>query len=30
LYLDSEQFVDVLYHELIHIRRLDFLWNTGG
>ena len=30
LYLDSEQFVDVLYHELIHIRRLDFLWNTVG
>jgi beta-lactamase regulating signal transducer with metallopeptidase domain len=27
-YLDSEQFVDVLYHELIHIRRLDFFWNT--
>ena len=30
LYLDSEQFVDVLYHELIHIRRLDFFWNTLG
>ena len=30
LYLDSEQFVDVLYHELIHVRRLDFLWNTVG
>ena len=30
LYLDSEQFVDVLYHELIHIRRLDFFWNTVG
>jgi beta-lactamase regulating signal transducer with metallopeptidase domain len=27
-YLDSKQFVDVLYHELIHIRRLDFFWNT--
>ena len=30
LCLDSEQFVDVLYHELIHIRRLDFFWNTLG
>jgi beta-lactamase regulating signal transducer with metallopeptidase domain len=30
LYLDSEQFVDVVYHELIHIRRLDFFWNTVG
>ena len=30
LYLDSEQFVDVLYHELMHIRRLDFFWNTVG
>jgi beta-lactamase regulating signal transducer with metallopeptidase domain len=30
LYLDSEQFVDVLYHELIHVRRLDFLWGTLG
>jgi hypothetical protein len=28
LYLDKEQFVDVLYHELIHVRRLDFFWNT--
>ena len=28
LYLDSEQFIDVLCHELIHIRRLDFFWNT--
>jgi beta-lactamase regulating signal transducer with metallopeptidase domain len=26
--LDSEQLIDVLCHELIHIRRLDFLWNT--
>jgi beta-lactamase regulating signal transducer with metallopeptidase domain len=30
LYLDSEQFIDVLYHELIHVRRLDFLWGTLG
>lgn len=30
LYLDGEQFVDVLYHELVHIRRLDFFWNTVG
>ena len=30
LYLDSEQFVDVLYHELVHIRRVDFFWNTVG
>jgi beta-lactamase regulating signal transducer with metallopeptidase domain len=30
LCLDKEQFVDVLYHELIHIRRLDFFWNTLG
>jgi beta-lactamase regulating signal transducer with metallopeptidase domain len=29
-YLNSEQLVDVLYHELIHIRRLDFLWGTLG
>ena len=28
LYLDSEQVIDVLCHELIHIRRLDFFWNT--
>lgn len=27
-FLDDEQFVDVLYHELMHIRRNDFLWNT--
>lgn len=27
-YLDNEQLVDVLYHELIHVRRLDFLWST--
>lgn len=26
--LDNEQLVDVLYHELIHVRRLDFLWST--
>jgi len=30
VYLDNEGCVDVLYHELIHIRRLDFLWNTLG
>jgi beta-lactamase regulating signal transducer with metallopeptidase domain len=30
LYLDSEEFIDVLYHELIHIRRLDFFWSTLG
>jgi beta-lactamase regulating signal transducer with metallopeptidase domain len=29
-YLDSEQFIDVLYHELMHVRRLDFLWGTLG
>jgi beta-lactamase regulating signal transducer with metallopeptidase domain len=29
-YLNSEQLIDVLYHELIHIRRLDFLWGTLG
>jgi beta-lactamase regulating signal transducer with metallopeptidase domain len=28
LYLDSEQLIDVLCHELVHIRRLDFVWNT--
>ena len=28
LYLDSEQLIDVLCHELVHIRRLDFFWNT--
>ena len=28
LYLDNEQLIDVLCHELIHIRRLDFFWNT--
>src|ERR1700722_10880039 len=27
-YLDDEQIVDVLYHELMHVKRLDFLWNT--
>jgi hypothetical protein len=29
LCLDKEEFVDVLYHELIHIRRLDFFWSTA-
>jgi beta-lactamase regulating signal transducer with metallopeptidase domain len=29
-YLDGEQFIDVLYHELMHVRRLDFLWSTLG
>src|ERR1700675_881990 len=29
-YLDSEQFIDVLYHEMMHVRRLDFLWGTIG
>ena len=29
-YLDHEQFIDVLYHELMHVRRLDFLWGTLG
>src|SRR6516162_2343102 len=28
LYLDNEQLIDVLCHELVHIRRLDFFWNT--
>ena len=28
LYLDGEQLIDVLCHELVHIRRLDFFWNT--
>ena len=28
LFLDGEQLVDVLYHELIHVRRRDFLWST--
>ena len=27
-YLDYEQIVDVLYHELMHVKRLDFLWNS--
>jgi beta-lactamase regulating signal transducer with metallopeptidase domain len=27
-YLDKEQIVDVFYHELMHVKRLDFLWNT--
>jgi beta-lactamase regulating signal transducer with metallopeptidase domain len=26
--LDKEQLIDVLYHELTHIRRRDFLWST--
>lgn len=25
-YLDGEQFIDILHHELIHVRRMDFLW----
>jgi beta-lactamase regulating signal transducer with metallopeptidase domain len=29
-YLDNDQFIDVLYHELMHVRRLDFLWGTLG
>jgi|ERR1700733_12624794 len=28
--LESEQVIDVLYHELIHVRRLDFLWGVLG
>jgi beta-lactamase regulating signal transducer with metallopeptidase domain len=28
VFLNGEQLVDVLYHELIHVRRLDFLWST--
>ena len=27
-YLDKEQIVDVFYHELMHVKRLDFLWNS--
>jgi beta-lactamase regulating signal transducer with metallopeptidase domain len=27
-YLDDEQIVDVLCHELMHVKRLDFLWNS--
>jgi beta-lactamase regulating signal transducer with metallopeptidase domain len=27
-YLDDEQIVDVLCHELMHVKRRDFLWNT--
>src|SRR5580704_3024207 len=27
-YLDDGQIVDVLYHELMHVKRLDFLWNS--
>ncbi len=27
-YLDHEQTIDVLYHELMHVKRLDFLWST--
>lgn len=29
-YLDNEQLIDVLHHELIHVRRMDFLWGTLG
>ena len=29
-YLDGEQFIDILHHELIHVRRMDFLWGTLG
>jgi len=28
VYLDNEQIVDVLCHELMHVKRLDFLWNS--
>jgi beta-lactamase regulating signal transducer with metallopeptidase domain len=27
-YLDYEQIIDVLYHELMHVKRLDFLWSA--
>jgi len=27
-YLDNEQILDVLCHELMHVKRLDFLWNS--
>jgi beta-lactamase regulating signal transducer with metallopeptidase domain len=27
-YLDREQLVDVLCHELAHVKRLDFVWNS--
>ena len=27
-YLDNEQMADVLCHELMHVKRLDFLWNS--
>src|SRR6202035_1852315 len=27
-YLDDEQIVDVLCHELMHVKRVDFLWNS--
>jgi beta-lactamase regulating signal transducer with metallopeptidase domain len=27
-FLDDQQLVDVLCHELMHVKRLDFLWNT--
>lgn len=26
--LDCEQLIDVVYHELMHVKRLDFLWST--
>jgi hypothetical protein len=26
--LDREQLIDVVYHELMHVKRLDFLWST--
>ncbi|MFZ0582861.1 MAG: M56 family metallopeptidase [Candidatus Acidiferrales bacterium] len=26
--LDGEQLIDVVYHELMHVKRLDFLWST--
>ena len=29
-YLDREQLIDVLCHELIHVRRRDFLWGMVG
>lgn len=26
--VDGEQLIDVVYHELMHVKRLDFLWST--
>jgi len=26
--LDREQLIDILYHELVHVQRRDFLWST--